>query len=171
MKTIYSWRPGKKYPRPEKKKLLSLAEAAAEAAGSGICGVLSLSWVSGPEMAEINQDSLGHTGPTDVICFDYRQSRMELPDTGSAEEDVEVEIVLCPAVAAKEAGKRALPYSRELILYLVHGLLHAAGQDDLKPELKRAMRRREASVLRKLGKRFDLEHFFPEPKPSTDGAK
>jgi len=171
MKTIYSWRPEKKYPRPEKKKMLSLAEAAAAAAGSGIRGILSLSWVSEPEMAGINQSSLGHTGPTDVICFDYRESRMALPDTGSAEDDVEVEIIICPAVAAKEAAKRALPYSREMILYLVHGLLHAAGQDDLKPELKRIMRRREASVLRKLEKQFDLEHFFSGPKQITEGAK
>ena len=171
MKTIYSWRPEKKFPRPEKKKLLRLADAAAEAAGSGIRGVLSLSWVSEPEMAEINQACLRHTGSTDVICFDYRESRMELPDTGSADEDVEVEIIMCPAVAAREAAKRALPYSREVILYLVHGLLHAAGQDDLKPELKRVMRRREASVLRKLEKQFDLERFFSEPKRTMEGGK
>ena len=30
MKTIYSWRPGPKYPRPDRKKLTALAEAAAK---------------------------------------------------------------------------------------------------------------------------------------------
>ena len=115
-------------------------------------------------MAEINEAYVGHTGPTDVICFDYRQSRAELPDTGDAGSDVEVEIIICPAVAAREAAKRSLPYSREIVLYLVHGLLHAAGQDDLKPELKRTMRRKEAAALRKLAERFELDRLFPDPQ-------
>ena len=74
-----------------------------------------------------------------------------------------MEIIICPAVAAREAAKRSLPYSRELTLYLVHGLLHAAGQDDLKPELKRVMRRREASALRQLSEKFNLDTVFPGP--------
>ena len=168
MKTIYSWRPEKKYPRPEKKKILQLAEAAAEAAGSGISRGLSFSCVSEKEMAEVNAGYVGHTGSTDVICFDYRQSSSEMPETGDEEADIEVEIIVCPAVAAREAAKRGLPYSRELVLYLAHGLLHAAGQDDLKPELKRVMRRREKAVLRLLSEKFDLETIFPEPTISED---
>ena len=82
MKTIYSWRPEKTFRRPEKKKTEALAEAAAEITGSGIRGILSFSAVSEKEMAEINAAYVGHTGPTDVICFDYRQSQSELPDTG-----------------------------------------------------------------------------------------
>ena len=169
MKTIYSWRPGRTFPRPEKKRTEALAEAAAEITGSGIRGLLSFSAVSEKEMSEINEAYVGHTGPTDVICFDYRQSRAELPDTGDDTQDVEVEIVICPAVAAREAAKRSLPYSREVVLYLVHGLLHAAGQDDLKPELKRIMRRKEAAALRKLSERFDLDRFFPEPRDDRKG--
>ena len=163
MKTIYSWRPEKTFPRPERKQVLNLASAAAEVTGSGIRSLLSLSWVSESEMAEINQAYVGHTGPTDVICFDYRQSPDSLPETGDGADDVEVEIIICPAVAAREAARRSLPYSRELTLYLVHGLLHAAGEDDLKPELKRVMRRREASALRRLSEKFNLDTVFPSP--------
>ena len=163
MKTIYSWRPEKIFPRPNKQKVLKLAAAAAEITGSGIAHVLSLSFVSESEMAEINQSFVGHTGPTDVICFDYRQSQSALPETLDSEDDVEVEIIVCPAVAAREASKRSLPYSRELTLYLVHGLLHSAGEDDLKPELKRIMRRREASTLRRLDEKFNLDMVFPIP--------
>ena len=84
-------------------------------------------------MAEINEAFVGHSGPTDVICFDYRESKSALPDD-SAEEAVDVEIIICPAVARREAEKRSLPYAREVVLYLAHGLLHASGEDDLKPE-------------------------------------
>ena len=167
MKTIYSWRPEKTFPRPERKQILRLASAAAEVTGSGIRSLLSLSWVSESEMAEINQAFVGHTGPTDVICFDYRQSADVLPETGDGADDIEVEIIICPAVAAREAARRSLPYSRELALYLVHGLLHAAGEDDLKPELKKVMRRREAASLRRLSEQFNLDTVFP--CPLTDG--
>lgn len=163
MKTTYSWRPEKLFPRPGKQQIMKLASAAAEAAGSGISRMLSLSWVSEEEMAEINQAYVGHTGSTDVICFDYRQSLDSLPETADCEDDAEVEIIICPAVAAREAARRSLPYSRELTLYLVHGLLHAAGQDDLKPELKRIMRRKEAAVLSRLSEMFDLDTIFPSP--------
>ena len=168
MKMIYSWRPEKKYRRPEKKKLTAFAEAAAEITNSGINGTLSFSCVAAEEMAEINQAYVGHTGPTDVICFDYRESRSELPDTGDPDDDVEVEIIVCPAVAEREAAKRSLPYSREVVLYLVHGLLHASGQDDLKPELKRIMRREEAAALRKLSEKFNLDKIFPAPTETTE---
>lgn len=169
MKTIYSWRPEKAFPRPEKQQILKLASAAAEVTGSGIGRLLSLSWVSEREMAEINQNYVGHTGSTDVICFDYRQSLDSLPETADSDEDVEVEIIICPAVAAREAARRSLPYSRELTLYLVHGLLHAAGEDDLKPGLKRIMRRKEAAALRRLSEKFNLDTVFPIPV--TNGVK
>lgn len=158
MRTIYSWRPEKKFRRPDKKKISAFAEAAAGITGSGIAGTLSLSFVSEKEMAEINQTFVGHTGSTDVICFDYRQSREALPEDDI--DSVEVEIIVCPAVAEREALKRALPYSRELVLYVVHGLLHSAGEDDLKPELKRKMRRREASSLRKLSEKIKIDSLF-----------
>jgi probable rRNA maturation factor len=41
------------------------------------------------------------------------------------------------------------PY-RETILYLVHGLLHLVGYNDLEPKDKAAMRRKEKSCMRKL---------------------
>lgn len=162
MRTIYSWRPEKKFPRPKRNKLKKLAESAAAVTGSGISGTLSVSFVSGTEMAEINSDYVGHEGLTDVICFDYRESKCELPQEDGAGPAVEVEIIICPAVAMREADKRGLPYSREVVLYLVHGLLHAAGEDDLKPELKRIMRRRELKTINELAKHFDFAEVFPD---------
>ena len=139
-----------------------LCEKAVELAGSGIGKTLSLNFVSAGEMAEINAAYVGHSGPTDVICFDYRETKGDLPQ-GNDDDEAEAEIIICPVVAFAEAGKRALPYAREMVLYLVHGLLHAAGEDDLKPELKRKMRRREKSVMNELEKDFVFEKIFPKP--------
>ncbi len=162
MRTIYSWRPEKMFPRPRRNRLEELAEAAASITGSGIVGTLSVSFVSEAEMEEINRTYVGHEGSTDVICFDYRESGCDLPEEEGGADSVEVEIVVCPSVARREAAKRGLPYSREVILYLVHGLLHAAGEDDLKPGLKRIMRRRELKTINELAKCFDFAKVFPD---------
>ena len=71
----------------------------------------------------------------------------------------------------REAQKRALPYAREVALYLAHGLLHAAGEDDLQPELKRKMRRREKKTMNELEKLFSFEDIFPEPVLTGDNTR
>ena len=162
MKTICLWRTEKRFRKPDRRKFEPFAQAAALVTESGIDSVLSLSFVTEEEMAQINEAYVGHTGPTDVICFDYRETRDELfaPDDGNG-ESVDVEIIICPAVAEREARKRSLPYSREAVLYLIHGLLHASGQDDLQVEKKRVMRRKEARCMKLLSDGFDLDRIFP----------
>ena len=86
------------------------------------------------------------------------------------EEEVLVDLLLCPAVAEREAAKRNLPYSRELALYLVHGLLHASGYDDLRPDLKRKMRRAEKRVMNALEEEFSFPSVFPPPLPPPQPA-
>jgi probable rRNA maturation factor len=109
-------------------------------------------------MADVNLEYVGHEGCTDVITFRY------FPEPGEVGEPfVAVEILLCPETAFRESQQRRIPYSRELVLYLVHGLLHASGEDDTDPVSRRRMRRRERSVIRQLGKTFDLDNLFPEP--------
>lgn len=145
----------------------SLAARAAELAGAGIPedGCLSLAFAGLEEMARLNKDFVGHEGPTDVICFDYRQSKSPdgIPFPADEEEPEEacVDIVVCPEVAKREAAKRGLPYAEELTLYIVHGLLHASGEDDLSPKPKRRMRRREREVIAELQNEFMFSDVFP----------
>lgn len=158
------------FPRPSMKLLRKLSEKAVEITGCGLAGGLSLNFVGEKEMAAVNEAFVGHSGPTDVICFDYRESKSVLPDDNDG-DTVEVEIVICPAVARREAQKRALPYACEVALYLAHGLLHAAGEDDLQPELKRKMRRREKKTMNELEKLFSFEDIFPEPVLTGDNTR
>ena len=72
-----------------------------------------------------------------------------------------------PVPAAREGAKRGTGYSRELALYLVHGLLHAAGEDDLDPKARRRMRRREREVMAELDRSFDFSAVFPEHRRSV----
>lgn len=156
----FSWRTEKNFIRPNVRKVKLLATRIAQVAGTGLDQnhSLGVSFLSSAKMAEVNMDFLTHKGDTDVICFDYRGNGEDdfIPD----EDNTGVDILICPAVAFREAQKRNLPYAREVTLYLVHGLLHAAGFDDLKPELKRKMRRAEKRVLSVIEKEFDLADIF-----------
>ena len=74
-----------------------------------------------------------------------------------------VELIICVDAALREGATREdSSYARELVLYLVHGLLHSAGEDDLSPGPRRRMRRREREVLEALEKEFDFQAVFPE---------
>ena len=141
--------------RPPRKHLEQLITLAAEHAGVGDCPAVSVVFLSAEQMAEVNMETLGHEGPTDVISFDLRDPELPLE-----EDSPGIELYICPEVAEKEAEKRQLPYSREVTLYIVHGFLHMAGEDDLNPVAKRRMRRAEKRVLNAMEEEINFERVF-----------
>jgi probable rRNA maturation factor len=59
------------------------------------------------------------------------------------------DILLCPAVAARQAPSHAGTYDDEMALLLVHGLLHILGHDHYDEPTTTAMRSREFALLSK----------------------
>ena len=55
-----------------------------------------------------------------------------------------------------QAKKFKTSWQSELVRYVVHGVLHLLGHDDLKPDLRRKMKREENRLVRLLAKRFSL---------------
>lgn len=107
-------------------------------------------------MAAANEAFVGHAGPTDVITFSY----LDDPDS-LFPGDVAVELLVGIEAARRESETRAgATFASELALYVVHGFLHAAGEDDLTPAPRKRMRRREREVMRVLRTEFDLESLF-----------
>ena len=47
-------------------------------------------------------------------------------------------------------------WQAEVVRYVVHGVLHLLGYDDLKPHLRREMKRAENRLVRRLGQRFSF---------------
>ena len=162
MKAVTIWRAGGDFPAPSRTKLRRMTAAAAELAGlRDVPGGVCVSFLSPAGIERVNEDFLGHHGPTDVISFDYRTGDddpgfgPEVSPAGDAEDvsddaDPSIELIVCPAVAYEQAVKRGLPYAEEVALYVAHGLLHAAGYDDLNPKAKRVMRRAEKRVMKGL---------------------
>ncbi len=66
-------------------------------------------------MAKVHRDFLNIPGATDVITFPYG------------------EILVCAPVAAARAPEFGHSTTEELALYIIHGLLHLSGFDDLTP--------------------------------------
>ncbi|HEX8581809.1 MAG TPA: rRNA maturation RNase YbeY, partial [Acidimicrobiales bacterium] len=57
------------------------------------------------------------------------------------------DVVICPAVARRNAGEHGVTYEDELALLVVHGVLHVLGQDHAEPEEAAAMQAEERDLL------------------------
>ncbi len=114
---------------------------------------LGIEFVSATKMAKLNWDYLQHEGSTDVITFDYREGY-----EGKEVSDPAGEIYISVADAKKQAREFRRTWQEELVRYVVHGVLHLQGYDDLVATKRKVMKREENRLVRKLSKRFNLRH-------------
>jgi probable rRNA maturation factor len=120
---------------------------------------LGIHLVAAPEMARLNRRFLKHEGSTDVITFDLRDMADISPSPVRRERAgvrVHGEIFICLDDAVAQARQFQTTWQAEVARYLVHGVLHLLGHDDLKPAARRRMKREENRLLRRLGKEFPL---------------
>jgi probable rRNA maturation factor len=96
-------------------------------------------------IAALNQRFLQHDGPTDVISFPYSQSKNNL----------QAELAVSTDMAYAIASQRNRSPTDELLLYLIHGILHLCGYDDLDDRAQTEMRARERHYLQLL--KIDVE--------------
>jgi probable rRNA maturation factor len=129
----------------------------------GVRGLAELSviFVGESAMADLNQDYMGKQGPTDVLAFpidahDVTQvvltgGATRGPDRAPVDPgDLPLllgDVVVCPAVALRQAPDHAGTLDDELALLVVHGVLHVLGRDHAEPEEAAEMRRRELELL------------------------
>ena len=138
-----------------------LAEQVLRAQGVRGEAELSVLFVTEEAMSDLNQRFMNTSGPTDVLAFPIDDDLIELgrfpdatttgpdrPPPDPAEAPVLLgDVVICPAVAARNAPDHAGTYEDELALLLVHGILHVLGLDHAEPEQEAAMRQRERELL------------------------
>ena len=102
---------------------------------------ISVAIVANDRIHEVNRDFLRHDYPTDVISF-----LLERDD-----DRLEGEIVASAEMAVQTAGRWKWPAQHELLLYIVHGMLHLVGYDDTTRAAANKMRRAERITLERLG--------------------
>ncbi|MEO6035503.1 MAG: rRNA maturation RNase YbeY [Verrucomicrobiota bacterium] len=132
---------------------------------------LGVRLVGSDEMARINETFLHHAGSTDVVTFDYSDDsslRFSHPSEQNCLKPAlpflhgEIFISIDDAVAqAKEFNST---WQSELARYVIHGILHLRGFDDLNPAELRKMKREENRVLELLSARFPLAKLQRQPK-------
>ena len=139
---------------------VALADAVLDDAGVRGEAELSLVFVDESVMADLNKRYMDKDGPTDVLAFpiDDPLDPGRWPDAGSTGPDREPpgltelpmllgDVVVCPAVAARQAPTHAGSYDDELALLVVHGVLHVLGMDHAEPDEAAAMQARERELL------------------------
>nr|WP_218935762.1 rRNA maturation RNase YbeY [Actinomadura citrea] len=113
---------------------------------------LSVLLVDEAAMTELHEKWMDEPGPTDVLSFpmdELRPGHM----SGGADEDGETDpgllgdVVLCPAVAEKQAREAGHSTAEELELLCTHGILHLLGYDHAEPEEHREMFGLQAELL------------------------
>lgn len=110
-----------------------------------LAGDIRLLLVDDHAMTDAHERHLGRRSTTDVITFDLAEGRTR--ESGR----LDIDLLLCVGEARRQADARAIPVERELLLYAIHGLLHALGHDDHDEAAARAMHAREDELLTALG--------------------
>jgi len=100
---------------------------------------LCITAVDEDTIAELNVKWMEKEGPTDVLAFPMDELRPGKVNE-EPEEGVLGDLVLCPAVAVRQAqealekGQTGYTVTDELDLLTVHGILHLLGYDHAEPE-------------------------------------
>jgi probable rRNA maturation factor len=139
---------------------------------------LAVCIVRAPQMVKLNETFLQHEGSTDVITFDYAENggrarhsvRAVLNSStssgvhGVTRPTLHGEIFICIDDAISQARQFRTTWQSELARYIIHGVLHLRGFDDLRVADRRKMKREENRLLKEVTRLFPLSKLAAKPK-------
>jgi probable rRNA maturation factor len=105
---------------------------------------LCIKLVDEQTIAELNEQWMEKTGPTDVLAFPMDELRPGLVNE-EPEEGILGDLMVCPPVAERQAdearanGQAGYTTEDEIDLLTVHGILHLLGYDHAEPDEKTEM--------------------------------
>lgn len=114
---------------------------------------ISILIVTDSRIRELNQQYRNIDDPTDVLSFPQHEGNPEGPGSHLLGD-----VVISAETAARQAGEHQLSLEEELVLLLIHGILHLLGYDHEKS------REEEKKMKQKTSKVF--EAVFPGRKPA-----
>jgi probable rRNA maturation factor len=101
---------------------------------------VSVAIVSDRRIAQMHVDFMGIAGATDVITFEHG------------------DIVISAETARRNAAEYAQPVDHEVALYILHGLLHLNGFDDIAARDRKRMHAVQARLFEKCLARLGGSH-------------
>ena len=129
---------------------------------------LGFHFVEPEEMARLNEHFLQHTGSTDVITFDHSTPGAPVSEPGCLETlrqragseigapRLHGEIFISTPDAVQQAREFGTTWQSEVVRYIIHGLLHLRGHDDLQSAARKVMKREENRLLKLVVAKFPI---------------
>lgn len=106
---------------------------------------LTITFVTTQEICDLHSEFFNDPTTTDCITF-------PMDDPKDPECEILGEVFVCPQTAIDYAKEHQLEAYEELTLYVVHGLLHLLGYDDIAENDEVIMRQEEAKCMALLKK-------------------
>lgn len=109
------------------------------------CDEVNIYFVDTPTICQLHEQFFQDSSPTDCISFPLDED-----DDEKSPYRILGEVFICPATAVKYAEQHQMNSYEETTLYIVHGLLHLMGYDDLTDDDRYLMRQAEEHHIRQL---------------------
>ncbi len=100
---------------------------------------VSIAVVDDEQMQEVHRDFMDDSSTTDVMSFDL------------SDQTKVFEIVVNADMAKRQSQINSNSFDAELLLYVLHGLLHNLGFDDLSKQEFKKMHKEEDEIMKALG--------------------
>ena len=134
----------------KRSRLREAAQAAFESVGEKHTGELTLVITDDAHIQTLNRQYRALDAPTDVLSFSATEGTPKFAAAPPAAGYLGDVIISYPR-ALEQAGAYAHPEEEELLLLVVHGVLHLLGFDDEDPREKERMWRAQGAALAALG--------------------
>lgn len=115
-------------------------------------GSVGVRFVTEAVMAKLNHSYRGKNRPTDVLSFTAEAPEKFRIPTGVAKELGD--IIIAPAYARREAARRGISATEELVRLIVHGTLHLLGYDHATDAQESRMFRLQEKLVEKVATRL-----------------
>jgi probable rRNA maturation factor len=102
---------------------------------------VNIHFLSDTAMRQYHKRFFHDSSATDCMSFPLDE------DTNEGEIRHLGDVFVCPMTALRYANNTEDPFWKEITLYIVHGVLHLLGYDDVDPASRSLMRRRERSAF------------------------
>lgn len=111
----------------------------------GLEGELRVRILGDAEMAAAHERHLGNPATTDVMTFDLSEG------AASTGGPLDADVLVCLDEAERRALEHGHVVEREVLLYIVHGIMHCLGEDDHDQAGFERMHAREDALLIAIG--------------------
>jgi probable rRNA maturation factor len=110
---------------------------------------VSILFVDEDEMTKQHVRWMNESGPTDVMSFPMDD--IVLQDSKLRKKQAILgDIIICPAVALKDAKEQGINPAYHLVFLITHGVLHLLGQDHQEASQRVVMQKREQGIMNSL---------------------